>query len=240
LSLEEITARQPIIAIDGPAGAGKSTVTKQVAQKLGLLFLDTGAMYRAVTWAVLQAGIAPEEQSQVAALLPDLRLTLRPPTAPDQPTQVFVNDHEVTAAIRTAEVTGLVSVIAAQAAVRETLVAQQQLIGQQGGVVMEGRDIGTKVFPDAEVKIFLTATVAERARRRQADLAQQGQPVPDLAELEASIAQRDDMDSNRAVSPLCQAADAILLVTDGMTIPEVVDAIVELYHSQTNRRSAST
>ena len=235
-----MTARQPIIAIDGPAGAGKSTVTKQVAQQLGLLFLDTGAMYRAVTWAVLQAGIAPEDQEQVAALLPSLRLTLRPPTAPEQPTQVFVNDQEVTAAIRTAAVTGLVSVIAAQAAVRETLVAQQQLMGQPGGVVMEGRDIGTKVFPDAEVKIFLTATAAERARRRQNDLATQGQPIPPLAELEASITQRDAMDSNRAVSPLCQAADATLLITDGMTIPEVVAAIVELYHSQMNRRSAFT
>ena len=143
--------------------------------------------------------------------------------------KVLLNAEDVTTAIRTPEVTANVSTIAAQASVREILVKQQQLIGQSGGVVMEGRDIGTHVFPDAEVKIFLTASAQERAKRRHADLLAQGQVAPDLDTLEQEIAERDRKDSTRSSSPLIQAEDATLVDTDGLTIEEVVATIVNLY-----------
>lgn len=227
-----ITPRKPIIAIDGPAGAGKSTVTKQVANKLGLLFLDTGAMYRSVTLAVLREGLDLRDQETVQEIAAKSKIQLFANPIAGQPMQVLLNGEEVTTEIRTAEVTANVSTIAAQASVREILVKQQQLIGQNGGVVMEGRDIGTHVFPDAEVKIFLTASAQERAKRRHADLIKQGQVAPDLATLEQEIAERDRKDSTRASSPLIQAEDATLVNTDGLTIEEVVATIVNLYEAK--------
>ncbi len=224
-----ITPRKPIIAIDGPAGAGKSTVTKQVANKLGLLFLDTGAMYRTVTLAVLREGIDLRNQEIVTAIAVKSKIQLFANPIAGQPMKVLLNAEDVTTAIRTPEVTANVSTIAAQASVREILVKQQQLIGQSGGVVMEGRDIGTHVFPDAEVKIFLTASAQERAKRRHADLLAQGQVAPDLDTLEQEIAERDRKDSTRSSSPLIQAEDATLVDTDGLTIEEVVATIVNLY-----------
>ena len=224
-----ITPRKPIIAIDGPAGAGKSTVTKQVANKLGLLFLDTGAMYRTVTLAVLREGIDLRNQEIVTAIAAKSKIQLFANPIAGQPMKVLLNAEDVTTAIRTPEVTANVSTIAAQASVREILVKQQQLIGQSGGVVMEGRDIGTHVFPDAEVKIFLTASAHERAKRRHADLLAQGQVAPDLDTLEQEIAERDRKDSTRSSSPLIQAEDATLVDTDGLTIEEVVATIVNLY-----------
>jgi pantoate ligase / CMP/dCMP kinase len=227
-----ITPRKPIIAIDGPAGAGKSTVTKQVANKLGLLFLDTGAMYRSVTLAVLREGIDLRDQDKVQAIAAESKIQLFANPLAGKPMQVLLNGEDITTEIRTPEVTANVSAIAAQAAVREILVKQQQLIGQTGGVVMEGRDIGTHVFPDAEVKIFLTASAEERAKRRQADLIAQGQVAPDLATLEQEIEERDRKDSTRDHAPLIQAEDATLVNTDGLSIEEVVAAIVNLYEQK--------
>ncbi|MEO1185217.1 MAG: bifunctional pantoate--beta-alanine ligase/(d)CMP kinase, partial [Cyanobacteria bacterium J06636_27] len=221
--------RQPIIAIDGPAGAGKSTVARQVAAKLGLVFLDTGAMYRAVTWLVLQKGIQEDDECAIAELANSCSIRLTPSEDLKSPVRVWINDNDVTKKIRTAEVTSKVSAIAAQSAVRQALVKQQQSWGKEGGLVAEGRDIGTQVFPDAEVKIFLTATVSERARRRQQDYKRQGQPEVSLEELEASIKERDWKDSTRLVSPLMKAADAIEVVSDGLTIDEVTAGIVNLY-----------
>ncbi|MEA5597668.1 bifunctional pantoate--beta-alanine ligase/(d)CMP kinase [Rivularia sp. UHCC 0363] len=221
--------RQPIIAIDGPAGAGKSTVARQVAAKLGLVFLDTGAMYRAVTWLVLQKGIQLDDDCAIAELASCCRIKLIPSEDLKSPVRVWIDDMDVTNEIRTTEVTSKVSAIAAQSAVRSALVKQQQSWGKKGGLVAEGRDIGTQVFPDAEVKIFLTATVAERASRRQQDKQRQGQEPLSLEELERSIEERDWKDSTRLVSPLRKAENAIEIVTDGLTIDEVTSRIVNLY-----------
>ncbi len=221
--------RQPIIAIDGPAGAGKSTVARQVAAKLGLVFLDTGAMYRAVTWLVLQKGIPIEDECAIAELANSCSIKLTPSEDLKSPVRVWIDGNDVTKKIRTTEVTSKVSAIAAQSAVRSALVKQQQGWGKKGGLVAEGRDIGTQVFPDAEVKIFLTATVSERARRRQQDYQKQGQPEVSLEELENSIKERDWKDSTRLVSPLMKAADAIEVISDGLTIDEVTTGIVNLY-----------
>ncbi len=171
-----LMSRSPIVAIDGPAGAGKSTVTRAFARRMGLLYLDTGAMYRALTWWVRHRGVDPADPDAVAPLLEGLDLQLVGEAGGEQ--RVLVNGHEVSEAIRSPEVTALVSTVAAHACVREALTRQQQAMGQRGGLVAEGRDIGTAVFPDAECKVFLTATVAERARRRAADLEQRGFPVP--------------------------------------------------------------
>ncbi|MEL6495491.1 MAG: bifunctional pantoate--beta-alanine ligase/(d)CMP kinase [Cyanobacteria bacterium J06623_7] len=222
--------RQPIIAIDGPAGAGKSTVTRSVAHQLNLLYLDTGAMYRAVTWLAMSSGTAIENETAIANLLSDLDLKLSSPASIDLPTVVHINGEEVTTAIRTPEVTANVSAIAAQAAVRAKLVQMQQQWGEQGGLIAEGRDIATNVFPDAELKIFLTATPTERARRRLQDLQAQGRADINLEQLEADIKRRDEQDSNREIAPLKKADDAIELVTDNLTIEAVIAKIIELYN----------
>ena len=231
-----LKSRRPIIAIDGPAGAGKSTVARQVSRILDLLYLDTGAMYRAVTWLVLQSKVDLQDQPAIAELTSQCRIKLvadnDPPNSPNSaiPCQVWVNNQDVTQAIRTPEVTANVSAVAAQAAVRQALVKQQQTQGRKGGIILDGRDIGTHVFPDAELKVFLTATTEERAQRRQRDLEGQGYTNVDLHELEAAIRQRDYQDSTRAIAPLRKAIDAIEIQTDDMTIEEVIDRIVDLYH----------
>jgi pantoate ligase/cytidylate kinase len=225
-----LMSRAPIVAIDGPAGAGKSTVTRAFAERLGLIYLDTGAMYRAVTWLVQQSGVDASDAAAVAPLLEGLDLQLS--TAASGSQRVSVNGHDVTEAIRSPEVTAQVSVVAAHSCVREALTRQQQAMGERGGLVAEGRDIGTAVFPDAELKVFLTATVAERARRRALDLEQRGFAVPALAELEAQIAERDHLDSTRDVAPLTQAADAVELITDGMSIDAVIEQLVQLFRQR--------
>ena len=225
--------RLPIIAIDGPAGAGKSTVARRVAHRLNLLYLDTGAMYRAVTWLALQSQVDLADRPAIAELVNQCQIKLQPgdarPGEAFAQSRVWVNGAEVTQAIRSAEVTANVSAIAAQPAVRQELVKQQQDYGKQGGVVMEGRDIGTHVFPDAELKIFLTASVHERARRRQQDLKNQQQPLIDLEELERMIYERDRKDSTRATAPLRKAQDAVEIITDNLAVSEVIDKIVALY-----------
>ena len=216
-----------IIAIDGPAGAGKSTVTRQVAKRLGLVYLDTGAMYRAVTWLLQSLNLPAQESKALEQALSDLELRLEAQPQGDQ--LVWVNGKNVTEQIRTAEITAGVSAVAALPSVRNALTAQQRRLGASGGLVAEGRDIGTAVFPNAELKVYLTATVAERARRRSADLIQRGLPLPALEQIEQEINRRDQLDSTRAVAPLCKASDALELVSDGMSIEQVVQQIVSWY-----------
>ncbi len=229
--------RQPIIAIDGPAGAGKSTVARLVAQHLHLLYLDSGAMYRAITWFVLQSQVAVDDEAGVAELTRQCQIRLTQDSAETRSSmpvesQVWVNDQNVTQEIRSSEVTANVSAIAAQFTVRQALVQQQQHYGRKGGVVMDGRDIGSYVFPHAELKVFLTASVQERARRRQQDLKNLGQAEVSLEDLEHSIYERDFKDSNRSISPLRKAADAIEIQTDALTIDDVTAKIIGLFESK--------
>lgn len=229
-----LSRRRPIVAIDGPAGAGKSTVARQVAETLNLLYLDTGAMYRALTWQVLQSGIAVDDEPAVAELVSQCKIAV---SGQPQSVAVSIDGRDVTQEIRSLEVTAQVSTIAAQPAVRKELVRLQQQYGRAGGIVIEGRDIGTNVFPDAEVKIYLTASVQERARRRQQDLKNQGKGDISLDQLEQSIYERDRKDSTRTLAPLRKASDAIELNTDGLSISEVVAWIVDRYQ-QVNATAA--
>ena len=210
-----------VVAIDGPAGAGKSTIARQVAGKLGFAYIDTGAMYRAVTWKLLQTG-----EAFSPALAGELAQRIRIVFVPEgEINRVLVDGTEVTRAIRSIEVTSLVSKVAAVPAVRDAMVAQQRRMG--GGIVMDGRDIGTVVFPAAQCKIFLTASVEERALRRGKELAAKGEAV-NYEQLRTAIARRDKEDSERAVSPLRQAEDAIYLDTTEMDITRVTEEILRL------------
>ena len=208
------------IAIDGPASSGKSTVAKIIAKDLGYTYLDTGAMYRAATYIALQHQISPEEASQVLDLLDQYPISFG--RSEDGQQLVYVGDVDVSHPIRENTVTNAVSSFAAVPAVREKLVDLQQKIAQQGGIVMDGRDIGTVVLPKAELKIFLVASVDERAERRYKENLAKGIET-DLETLKEEIAARDYKDSHRATSPLKQAEDAIYLDTTGLSIQEVVD-----------------
>ena len=201
-----------IIAIDGPAGAGKSTIAKRVAEQLGYIYIDTGAMYRAVAWKTLRSGEADI----------DVRLSCT-----DGGTRVTVDGADVTGEIRTPEVTGIVSRVAALAPVRAKMVDLQRAMAGAGKVVMDGRDIATNVLPNADVKVFLSASVEERARRRHKEMQEKGYDV-DLAELQKEIAARDKQDSEREISPLRQADDAILIDSTGLSIEEVTARILAL------------
>lgn len=225
-----IRNRRPIVAIDGPAGSGKSTVTRKVAQVLGLSYLDTGAMYRAVTWLVMTTNTPISDEFAIAELVNSSYLEYN--LDPASGLTLKINGEDITEAIRSLEVTARVSEIAAVPAVREFLVEQQRRCGKIGGIVAEGRDIGTNVFPDAELKIFLTASVKERSRRRLLELKDADRANISLEQLERDIALRDSKDSTREVSPLRKAADAVEIETDGLTIAEVIDRIVGLYKEQ--------
>ncbi|USG63536.1 (d)CMP kinase [Brevibacillus ruminantium] len=213
------------IAIDGPAGAGKSTVAKLVAEQLEYLYIDTGSMYRALAWAVITKQVDVEAEQAVSDLLKQNHITLKRDT--DNQQHIFWNDEDVTDRIRTPEVSKFASVVASYAPVREQMLVLQRELAVAGNVVMDGRDIGTHVLPDAEVKIFLTASIRERAERRLQELLQKGHQT-DLAALEAEIAERDKRDMEREVAPLRQADDAVLIDTTGMTIPQVVERILEI------------
>ena len=212
-----------VVAIDGPAGAGKSTIAKLVAEKLGYAYIDTGAMYRSVAWKFLQTG-KDFDEDLISTLAKTMVIEFKPEASVNR---VFVDGAEVTEAIRSTEVTANVSRVAAIGAVREAMVAQQRRMGESGGVLMDGRDIGTVVFPNAQLKIFLTASVEERALRRYKELRAKGQDV-DLAQLKEDIASRDKQDSERAISPLRQAEDALLLDTSHMNIEQVTAKILQL------------
>ncbi len=222
--------RKPIIAIDGPAGAGKSTVTQAFAKKLGLIYLDTGAMYRAVTWLIISNSIDLNDQAKIKNILKDSELEFKNSSFFEQ--KIFINNIDVSEKIRSPQVTSMVSEIAKQQFVRELLTRKQQVIGNNGGLVAEGRDIGTAVFPDADVKIFLTASPTERAKRRAIDLKKRGYEFSSIEDLEQEIKERDKKDSERTIAPLKKAQDAIELVTDGMNIEDVLKELVYIFRSK--------
>ena len=217
-----------IIAIDGPSGAGKSTVAKAVAKELGFSCLDTGAMYRAVAWHALHDGVSLEDAEAVGALAHTCTISFRHEQGDPVPRRVFVDDVEVTGAIRTAEIDRSVSAVSAVPAVRQALVDQQRRIGSEGNYVVEGRDIGTEVFPNAEVKVFLTASAEERAHRRVRQNADRGIGSIDYQEVLADIIRRDELDSSRDTAPLRPAKDAVLLDSSSMHVEEVIGSICGL------------
>lgn len=214
-----------IIAIDGPSGAGKSTVAKAVAKKLGFSCLDTGAMYRAVAWRALQDGADLADEEACGRIAREREVSFGHVAGDPVPRRVFIDGDEVTEAIRTAEIDRAVSPVSAHPAVREALTAQQQRIGRSGDYVVEGRDIGTVVFPEAAVKVFLTASDEERAHRRVRQNADRGVGSIDFEEVLADIRRRDEHDSARAAAPLKPAADAVHVDSTGNYIEEVIDMI---------------
>jgi cytidylate kinase len=222
------------IAIDGPAGAGKSTVARLLANRLGYLYVDSGAMYRAIALHVLRTNVAESEEDEISALARSVRIEFVLGAA-GTPQRVLLNEEDVTDEIRTPPVGSMASQVSAIPGVRSALVAQQKAIGTNGGVVMEGRDIGTVVFPDAEVKVFLTASPDERAARRHADIVARGNETT-LEEVRREQDERDRRDATRSVSPLVAAPDATVIESDGLTPEEVADEIYELIERQ--RREA--
>lgn len=212
------------IAIDGPAAAGKSTVAKMIASNLSYIYIDTGAMYRALTYKALQMNIHLHDGAALSKVLIDTKIDLYPSKDGQL---VFLDGKNVTRSIRSPEVSNSVSIVAQHRHVREEMVRRQQQLAQSGGVVMDGRDIGTHVLPMAELKIFLLASVEERARRRHEENIRNDIPS-NLAQIKEEIAQRDKLDSEREVSPLKKADDAMELDTTSLTIPEVVTRIMSL------------
>jgi CMP/dCMP kinase len=216
------------IAIDGPAAAGKSTVAKMIAKRLSYIYIDTGAMYRALTYRALQQGIELGDEQALISLLKNTYIELRPS---HEGQLVLVNGEDVTNVIRNKEVTNAVSLVAKHPLVREEMVARQRALAKNGGVVMDGRDIGTHVLPNAEVKVFLKASVEERARRRHKENIARGFPS-DLETLKKEIARRDQLDSEREVAPLKKAEDAIEIDTTSLSIEEVVERIMEIVNER--------
>ena len=212
------------VAVDGPAGAGKSSISKIVAKKLGYLYIDTGAMYRSVTWAVLHNHIDVNNQKAVEALLPELDLTME---ASDDSCKVFIAGQDVTDFIRTPQVNNAVSIVASYKGVRQYLVERQRLMAEAGGVILDGRDIGSVVLPNAELKIYLTASVEARAMRRYLEVKGTVNEQT-LEDIKDSVMQRDDMDKNRKESPLIQVEGAVLVDSSEMTFDETVEHILHL------------
>lgn len=212
------------IAIDGPAGAGKSSISKVVANELGYLYIDTGAMYRGVTWAVLDSNVDVNNQKEVEALLPSLDLTLEPTASA---CKVFVKGQDVTDLIRQQQINENVSTIASYKRVREYLVERQQAMAAVGGVILDGRDIGSVVLPDAELKIYLTASVDARAKRRWLEVQGTSNEQP-LEDIKKNVESRDEMDKNRDESPLVCVEDAIIVDSSNMTFDETVEHILHL------------
>jgi cytidylate kinase len=219
------------IAIDGPAGAGKSTVAKLVSDELEYVYIDTGAMYRALTWKVLEEKVDLHSDSDVAELLQSLDIQLSPSKNGQK---VFVNQVDVTSEIRERRVTNQVSLIASHSQVRGVMLQLQRQLASERGVVMDGRDIGTHVLPNAEIKLFLSASIDERARRRYIELKGNGNEQP-LDEIKEEIRLRDERDSTREVAPLKKADDAIQIDTTGLTIEEVVASIIHIVNQKTSQ-----
>ena len=216
--------KQIQIAIDGPAAAGKSTIAKKTAELLGYTYVDTGAMYRAITYKAIQSNIDLQDEDKLTSLLKQTSIELKPSPKGQQ---VFLDNQEVTEEIRSKEVTASVSVVAAHAELRKEMVRRQVEMGKNGSVVMDGRDIGTSVLTDAELKIFMSASVEERAKRRFSENNKRG-IESSLEELMNDIELRDKLDSEREASPLVQAEDAIFIDTTSLTIDEVSEKIMKL------------
>ena len=220
------------VAIDGPAAAGKSTVAKKVAEIKGYTYIDTGAMYRAFTWYCLEKGVDCQNEAQCAALIPEVRIKLRPGGT------VLCNDMDITRPIREPRVSGNVSYIASYKDIRLFLVDQQRAMAGKHSVIMDGRDIGTYVLPDADVKIFQIASVETRAIRRYDENVAKGIPCT-LEEIEEDVRKRDYIDSHRDFAPLKPAADSILLDTSFMSVDEVVDAVIKIIDKKIEEKEAS-
>lgn len=211
-----------VIAIDGPSGAGKSSAAKKIAETLSWDYLDTGAMYRATALALLRAGVGLEDEAALFRVLRSMHLE-------QLGTRIFLNDEDVSEAIRSHEITQFVTPVSADGRVRDVLVDQQRSIGQRGGFVVDGRDIGTVVFPNAALKLYLTASVEARAQRRFMEQQAKGNAMT-LDEVAADIQRRDHADSTRAVAPLRKADDAVELDSSNLTLDEVVAKIVEMWN----------
>ncbi|WP_101913269.1 (d)CMP kinase [Megasphaera vaginalis (ex Bordigoni et al. 2020)] len=220
--------RKITVAIDGPAGAGKSSAAKIAAKRLHYLYIDTGAMYRAFTWALLERQLSIADEEKVAALVETVSIRLE---AGEERCRVFVDAREVTKEIRSYDVSAHVSTVAALAVVRRKLVQLQREMAAGGGVILDGRDIGTVVLPQADLKLYLTASVASRARRRWLEVQAAG-GTETLADIAANIAARDQLDSEREISPLRRADDAVLLDNSELTLDETADMICRLIEAR--------
>ena len=212
-----------VIAIDGPSAAGKTTIGRLLATKLGYRFVDTGAMYRALTWLALKRGIDPNDAPKLTQLAQQASIQFHPF---DDKDAIFIDDQDVTEAVRDPEVEANVSLVSRIPGVREAMVLQQKRLAQAGGVVMAGRDIGTVVLPHAPLKVFLIASTKERARRRYQELREQGKEVV-FSEVMKDMEHRDEIDISRAISPLRPASDASIIETDGLTLEQVLKAICQ-------------
>jgi len=220
-----VVSKPLIIAIDGPSGAGKGTVARAVAARLGYRHVDTGAMYRALAWKALHDGLDLSDEASVAALAERATFDV-------EGGRITIDGHDVATAIRTPEMDRASAMVARHPAVRRVLVARQRSYGQGGGVVMEGRDIGTVVFPDADVKIYLDASPEERARRRAADPAHTSSRSTQLSDVATALAERDRSDSTRTASPLAVAPDAVVMDTTGLPVDRVVEQVLTLVKSK--------
>ncbi|MCS7051570.1 MAG: (d)CMP kinase [Thermomicrobium sp.] len=215
-----------MVAIDGPAGAGKSTVGAEVARRLGALYFDTGVVYRTLALVASEQGIDPADAERLAGIARTLSLRVAPPSVDDgRLYDVWLDGRDVTWAIRSSEIDRLASQVSAHPSVRQALLKLQRDVARQGRVIMAGRDIGTVVMPDAPVKVWLQASLEERARRRQRELARRGL-TQSLEEIRRELADRDRRDATRAVAPMRPAADAVIIETDGRSIEEVVEAVL--------------
>lgn len=222
----------PTIAIDGPAASGKSTLGKKLADELGFLFFDTGVMYRAVTWLALRHGLDPQDEAAVTALAENTPIDLRPASCGDgRNCDILAEAQDITWDIRRPEVDANVSVVSAYLGVRQALTRQQRRIGQRGHVVMVGRDIGTVVMPEAQLKIYLDASAEERARRRYLEILERGEKASLEAILESMI-RRDQIDSTRAIAPLRPAEDAVILDSDQMDAEQVFQRVRQLVQTR--------
>lgn len=217
------------IAIDGPAGAGKSTIARKVAEKLSFIYVDTGAMYRSMALYFIRHDIAAQDEEKIAAACPDIDVSI---VYQDGEQQVILNGENVNGLIRTEQVSMMTSDTSKYSVVREKLLSLQRGLAEKENVIMDGRDIGTCVLPNADVKIYLTASAAERARRRYKEQTERGVDC-DIKEIERDIIARDEQDMNREVAPLRQAEDAVLVDSSDMTIDQVVDEIIRIYQEKT-------
>lgn len=220
-----------IIAIDGPAASGKSTLAKELAGRLNYLYFDTGVMYRAITWAALDQDIRVTQERAITRLAESLQIDVRPPSKDDgRSFDVWIDDRDITWEIRSQEVDDRVSIVSAYPGVRKALTKQQRRIGLRGQVVMVGRDIGTVVLPEADLKIYLDASVDERARRRYLELSQRG-AAPDLEAIKQSMRERDRIDSTRQVAPLRPAEDALIIDSENFSAEQVLQHALSLVRS---------